>query len=108
MAKKKKGSILRPEGVQKLLKGGGKKLTDDERALLLALAEVEADSLSEQEREALDALKGQVESYDADELAQAVAHMVKAEPVEERKLEWPELKKRMRRRRSSKKKPSDA
>jgi len=94
MAKKKKGSILRPEGVQKLRKGGGKKLTDDERALLLALAEVEADSLSEQEREALDALKGQ--------------HMVKAEPVEERKLEWPELKKRMRRRRSSKKKPSDA
>jgi hypothetical protein len=102
--RKKKRSVLRPGGIQKLLAGGGKKLTDDERALLLALAGVDADSLSEQEREALDKLRAQVKGYDTDELAQAVEHMVKAEPVEGRKLEWPELKgRRTRRRRAAKK-----
>ena len=103
--RKKKGAILRPEGIQRLLKGGGKKLTDDERALVLALAEVEADSLSEEERAALDKLRAQVKGYDTEELTQAVEHMVKAKPVEGRKLEWPELKGK-RRRRSTKKKPS--
>ena len=104
MAKRKKESILRPEGVQKLLKGGGKKLHDDERALLLALAEVEAGSLSEEERAALEKLKTQVECYDTTDLAQAVEHMVTAEPVAEKKMEWPELKNRRKRRRSAKKK----
>ncbi|MBN1813010.1 MAG: hypothetical protein JXA14_14335 [Anaerolineae bacterium] len=100
--RKKKESILRPEGVQKLLGGGGKRLTDDERALLLALTGVDAGSLSAEERAALDKLKAQVEGYDTEELAQAVEHMLTAEPVEGRKMEWPELKGR-RKRRSRKK-----
>jgi uncharacterized membrane-anchored protein YjiN (DUF445 family) len=109
MAKEKekdtKESVLRPKGIQKLLKDGGKKLTDDERALLLALASVEADNLSEEEREALDKLKEQVKDYDTEALTQAVEHMVTAKPVEERKMEWPELKgrRKKRQRRSSKK-----
>ncbi|MFL7790899.1 MAG: hypothetical protein AB8I69_02070 [Anaerolineae bacterium] len=105
MVKEKKEPVLSPKGIQKLLKGGGKKLTDDERALLLALASVEADNLSEQEREALDKLKGQVKNYDAEALVQAVEHMVTAKPVEERKIEWPELKgrRKKRQRRSSQK-----
>jgi hypothetical protein len=78
MAKRKKESILRPEGVKKLLAGGGKRLTDDERALLLALAGVDA------------------------ELTQAVEHMVKAEPVAGKKMEWPELKDKRKRHRSAK------
>jgi hypothetical protein len=100
--RKKKESILRPEGVQKLLKGGGKKLNDDERALLLALTGVDAGSLSAEEREALEKLKAQVKGYDTEELAQAVEHMLTAESVEGRKMEWPELKDR-RKRRSRKK-----
>lgn len=105
MAKrKKKESILSPEGIQKLLEGGGKKLHDDERALLLAMAEVEADNLSEEERAALEKLKTQVECYDTDDLAQAVEQMITAEPVEGKKMEWPELKDRRKRRRSAKKK----
>jgi hypothetical protein len=104
MAKRKKQPILRPEGIQKLLQGGGKKLTDDERALLLALAEVDADSLSEEERAALEKLKTQVKGYDTEKLAQAVEHMVTAEPVAGKKIEWPELKGRRKRRRSAKKK----
>ena len=107
MAKEKetKESVLRPKGIKKLLRDGGKKLTDDERALLLAMASVEADNLSEEEREALEKLKEQVKDYDTEALAQAVEHMVTAKPVEERKMEWPELKGRRknRQRRSSKK-----
>jgi hypothetical protein len=104
MTKRKKESILRPEGIQKLLEGGGKKLTDDERALLLALTEVEADNLSEEERTALEKLKTQVKGYDTKDLAQAVEHMVTAEAVVEKKMEWPELKNRRKRRPSAKKK----
>jgi hypothetical protein len=78
------------------LEDGGKDLSDDERALLLVLAEVEADRLTERERAALEKLKAQVEGYDAQELSRAVTYMVTAEPKEGTKLEWPELKKRSR------------
>jgi hypothetical protein len=100
---KRKESILRPEGVQKLLKGGGKKLHDDERALLLALAELEADNLNDEERAALEKLKTQVECYDTQDLVDAVERMVTAEPVAGKKMEWPELKNRRKRRRPAKK-----
>jgi hypothetical protein len=98
MAKRKKASILRPEGVKKLLEGGGKRLTDDERALLLALTEVDADNLSEEECAALEKLRTQVKGYDTEKLAQAVEHMVTAEPIAGKKIEWPELKDRRKRR----------
>jgi len=88
--------IFRSGAVRKLLEDGGKDLSDDERALLLALAEVEADRLTERERAALEKLKAQVKGYDTEELSRAVAHMVTAPPREGAKLEWPELKKRSR------------
>ena len=91
-------SVLRPEGTRRLLEGQGDSLTDDERALLLAFLEVDGHKLDAQERAALDKLKSQVKDYDADDLVQAVQHMVQAEPVEERQLEWPELESRRRRR----------
>ena len=97
MAKGKQGkSVLQPDGVKRLLEGGGEDMTDDERALLLALIGVEADSLDENERAALDKLKEQVEGYDTDELVQAVEHMVTAEPRRTRKLKWPDLKRMLR------------
>ena len=101
MSKRKQESVFNPEGVKKLLKGGGKKLTDDERALLVAMAQVEADNLSEEEREAVEKLRGQVEGYDPDELSRAVEHMVSAKAKKGRKLKWPELKRRRSRRRQS-------
>jgi hypothetical protein len=70
-------------------------MTDDERALLLALIGVEAQagrSLTEQDHAALDRLKAQVQDYDADALSQAIAHVVTAKPREDRKLEWPKLR----------------
>ncbi len=71
-------------------------MSDDERALLLVLAEVEAEHLTEKERAALEKLKAQVKNYDTEELSRAVAHMVTAKPKEGAKLEWPELRKRSR------------
>jgi hypothetical protein len=100
MTKDKRESILRPEGIKKLLEGGGKKLTEDQRALLLALASVDADNLSEEEQKALEKLRAQMKKYDTTALEQAVEHMMTAEPIKERKVEWPELKKR--RKKSSK------
>ena len=101
----KEESVLRPEGIRRLLEeGGGEDLTDDERALLLALIGADAEvgrSLSEEELAALEKLKEQVGSYDAEELAQAVKHMVGSQSREGRKLKWPELRLRRRKRRLS-------
>jgi hypothetical protein len=101
---KRKRPVFRPGGARQLLDCSEDNLTDDERALLLALASVDVETgrcLDEKERAALDKLKTQVEDYSAEELAQAVKHMVTAKAQEGRKLEWPELKRRRRKRRSS-------
>jgi hypothetical protein len=97
MAKSKKvESIISCEGMRRLLEGGCEEdLNDDERALLLALISTESETgreLTEDEKAVLERLKSQVESYDPEELAQAVRHMVKSRSREERRLEWPELK----------------
>jgi len=95
MAENRRGEpVLSPGGARRLLEGR-EDLTDDERALLLALASVDAEagrSLDENERAALDELKAQMEGYDAEELAQAVQHMVTAKPRKGRRLKWPALK----------------
>jgi hypothetical protein len=91
---RREGPVLSPGGARRLLEGR-EDLTDDERALLLALASVDAEagrSLDENERAALDELKAQMEGYDAEELAQAVQHMVTAKPRKGHRLKWPALK----------------
>lgn len=92
---KQEGSVFRPGGASRLLDNIGEDLTDDERALLLALIGVDAQaegSLADKDHAALDKLKTQVQGYDVDELARAVKHMVTAKPQESRKLKWPTLK----------------
>ena len=87
--------VFRPGGASQLPEGDEEDMTDDERALLLAMIGVDTEagrSLEESEHAALDRLKAQVEDYDADELARAVKHMVTAKPRGSRKLEWPKLK----------------
>ena len=85
-------SILKDGGIKRLLKDGGKHLTDDERALLLAIIELDADKLNEEERAALDKLKKHVKSYDTEELERAVDHMLNAKAKNNRKMDWPDLK----------------
>ena len=91
---KPEGPVFRAGGDRRLVEDGAD-LTDDERALLLAMIGVDAEmgrSLGEKERAALDKLKAQVQGYDTDDLAQAVKHVVTAKPQEGKKLEWPELR----------------
>jgi len=96
--------VFRPGGADRLLDNSESDLTDDERALLLAMAGVDAEaggSLDAQGRAALDKLKGQVEGYDAEELTQAVKHLVTAKSRGDRRLEWPGLKRGRGKRRLS-------
>ena len=90
------GPVFNPEGIRRLLaEGGGEELNDDERALLLAMVGADTEigiELSEEERAALDKLRGQVEGYDADELAQAVRQMVTSKSRDSRKIKWPKVK----------------
>lgn len=82
----------------------GEELNEDQRALLVAMLSVDAESekgLEAGKRATLDELKEQVNEYDAEELARAAKHMVTAESQEDRKVEWPELRQRRREGRSS-------
>ena len=105
MAKNKREEpVFRPGGARRLLESGGEDLTDDERALLLALIGADAEArggLDEEGHAALDKLAAQMKGYDAEELARAVKHMVTAKPREGQKLEWSGLKRGRRKRRSS-------
>lgn len=90
-------SVLSPNGIRKLLDDKGESLTDDERALLLALLSVDAETggtLTGQDRSAMDELMAGLEGYDAGELARAVKQLVTAKSRQDRKLEWPELKRK--------------
>ena len=87
-----KDSVLKNGGLERLLKDGGKHLTDDERALLLTIIELDADKLNDEERAALDNLKKRVKTYDTEELERAVDHMLNAKAKNSRKLDWPDLR----------------
>jgi hypothetical protein len=82
-----------------LLEGGVEKLDEEERALLLALVSLEADTgrtLTAEEKEALDQIVSRA-GVDGEEIARAVKHMVEAETKKEHQLDWSALKARLRR-----------
>jgi hypothetical protein len=82
-----------------LLEGGLDELDEGERALLLALANLEADTgrtVTQEEREALDRIAERSEK-DADDIAQAIRHMVEAKATKNRRLDWSALKRRIQR-----------
>jgi hypothetical protein len=82
-----------------LLEGGVDRLDEEERALLLALVSLEADTgreLDKEEKEALDKILERV-GVDGEEIARAVRQMVEAEPKKSPKLDWSALKDRLRR-----------
>ncbi len=78
-------------GKAKWLLKNARKLTPDQRALLLALADLDVQAgrqLSDEERAALEELASQVEGYDATEIEQAMRHMVEAK-TKRKVVEWP-------------------
>jgi hypothetical protein len=94
-----KDSLMIAGKARWLLEGGIDKLDDGERALLLALANLEVDTgrtVTEEERQALDQIAARTD-VEGDEIAQAIKHMIEAEPKESRRLDWSDLKDRLRR-----------
>ena len=82
-----------------LLEGGLEKLSDEERALLLAMVSLDADTgrtLTDEEKQALDALVARA-GGDGAEISRAIKHMVQAKPKKRSDLDWSDLKKRLRR-----------
>lgn len=85
-----KADWIREEGVQDLDR--------DQKALLLALAQLEAEmgrELSDDERAAIESLSDQLEGFDPQEIKQAVHQMVNRPADPRRKVSWSELKKRL-------------
>ncbi len=94
-----KESLMLAGKARWLLEGGAQELSAGEKALLLALANLEADSgreITKEEKEALDQIAA-TQSFDAEEIARAVQEMKTAEAKKERKLDWSELKNRLKR-----------
>ena len=82
-----------------LLEGGIEKLDEEERALLLALVSLEADTgrtLTDEEKDALDAIVART-GVDGEDITRAVKHMVEAEANKNRRLDWSALTSRLRR-----------
>ena len=84
---------------QWLLEGGIDELDEGERALLLALARLDADTgrtVTEEERQALEQIAAR-SGAEAEKISSAVKHMVEAKAQNNRRLDWSALKQRLRR-----------
>jgi hypothetical protein len=82
-----------------LLEGGIDELGAEERALLLAMVSLEADSgreLTDEEQKALDQIMAR-SGVDGEGITHAVKQMVEAQPKKDPKLDWSDLKKRLKR-----------
>lgn len=78
-------------GKAKWLLENARKLTPDQRALLLAVADLEKSTgrkLSKQEREAVHQLAEEQEGYDPHDIEKAVQHMIKAK-AKRQTVDWP-------------------
>jgi Spy/CpxP family protein refolding chaperone len=92
-----KDDPLFAKGKARWLLENARKLTPDQRALLLALADLDVAAGHQptpEERAALDELSAQMEGYDAAEIRQAMKHMVEAQ-TKRKVVDWPkDLKRR--------------
>jgi hypothetical protein len=82
-----------------LLEGGIDELDEGERALLLALANLEAGTgraVTQEERQALDRI-AERSGRDADDIVRAIKHIVEAEATRNRRLDWSALKRKIQR-----------
>lgn len=89
--------IFRPGKARWLQRRGAKALTAEEQALLLALVQLEADlghTLSEEELAAVEALAGQMEEFDPQDIARAIRQMIEAPADPQRRTSWSELRQR--------------
>jgi hypothetical protein len=93
------GRLMSAGKARWLLDGGIEELSEEERALLLAIVSLEVGSgrtLTEEESKALNGILARA-GADGAEIAQAVKHMLEAKPNKDARLDWSELKGRLRR-----------
>ena len=87
--------VFNPGKAQWLREEGTEELDDNQQALLLALAQLEAElgrELSEEETAALETLSSQMHGFSPQSIAEAVHKMVQQPADPARKTSWPELK----------------
>ncbi len=84
------------KGKAKWLLENARKLTPDQRALLLALADLDVVAgrqLTSEERAALEELSTQTEGYDPNDIQRAIQHIVEAK-TKRKVVDWPQDLKR--------------
>ncbi|HEY89209.1 MAG TPA: hypothetical protein G4N98_05680 [Thermoflexia bacterium] len=90
-----KQGLFRPGKADWLCKEGVQNLDSGQKALLLALVQLEAElgqELAPEESQALASLGEQLPGTGAEQLRQAMRQLVQSPPDPKRKTTWPELK----------------
>ena len=90
-----KETIFNPGKARWLQDKGEKQLDEGQKALLIALAQLEADlgrELSDEEKQALDSLADQLEDADMEVIKTAVHQMVSKPADPNRQTDWPDIK----------------
>jgi hypothetical protein len=98
MKEKEQESVFNPGQANWVQEKGSRGLTRDQQALLLALAQLETEmgrDLSEAERAAIEALTGNLEGFDPEEIKKAIHQMVNDPADPDRQTSWSELKGRL-------------
>lgn len=95
MKHKQQESVFNPGQADWVQQMGAQELSRDQQALLLALAQLEAEmgrELSDDERAAIESLTGSLEGFDPQEISKAI-HQIVTEPADpDRTTSWSELK----------------
>jgi hypothetical protein len=97
MNQKEQEPIFNPGQADWVQEKAAQRLTSDQQALLLALAQLEAAvgrEFSEAERVAIDSLAGNLEAFEAEEIKAAINQMVNDPADPDRRTTWSELRKR--------------
>jgi hypothetical protein len=93
--KANKKALFNPGKARWVQDKGEKELDEGQKALLLALTQLEADlgrKLSDDEKKAVDALTNQLEEFDIEVIKTAVRQMVTKPADPNRQIEWPDIK----------------
>ncbi|HNT76221.1 MAG TPA: hypothetical protein PKH77_14490 [Anaerolineae bacterium] len=94
-SKQESETLFNPGKAQWLQEKGSKALDNDQQALLLAMAQLEAKlgrDLTAEEATALESLSAHMDGFDPQQIADAVQQMINAPADPKRKTAWPELK----------------
>jgi hypothetical protein len=99
MTDNEQDSVFNPGQADWVQQKAAKDLDEGQRAMLLAMAQLEAETghvLSPDERSAIESLAGQLDGFDAQEIQKAITKMVNQPADPDRKTSWSELKKHKR------------